>query len=101
MDPFRWLEGKKRLCHKSKACYFARPVPIFAWIDKHFAYESCELADRDWIRTGTKNTIMVKALLKQKQEIDADGDEPVQDLEKPNWNAMDDQEQGTPECNKD
>ena len=44
---------------------------------------------------------MVKTFLKQKQEIDADGDEQMQDSEKPNWNAPDDQEQGTTESNKE
>ena len=40
---------------------------------------------------------MVKAFLKQKQEIDVDGDDPMQ--EKPNWNAADDPDQ--PESTKD
>ena len=66
-----------------------------ALIEKHFACKSCELAYRDCIRTGTKNTIMVKTFLKEKQEIDPDGDQQMQDPEKPNWEAPDDQEPRT------
>ena len=70
-----------------------------AWINKRFAYRSCELFDRECARTGTKRAIMVRAFLKQKQEIDADGDDPMH--ERPNWNAADDPDQGTMESTKD
>ena len=68
-----------------------------ALIEKHFAWKSCEPAYRDCIRTGTKNTIMVKTFLREKQEIDPDGDQQMQDPEKPNWEAPDDQEPQTKE----
>ena len=68
-----------------------------AWINKRFAYRSCELFDRECARTGTKRAIMVRAFLKQKQEIDADGDDPMQD--RPDWNAPVDADQ--PESTKD
>ena len=38
---------------------------------------------------------MVKTFLREKQEIDPDGDQQMQDTEKPNWEAPDDQEPQT------
>ena len=52
---------------------------------RHFAYKSCELFDRECARTGTKSAIMVRTFLKQKQEMDVDGDEPMED--RPDWSG--------------
>ena len=89
--PFSLARGKKRLCHRSKACYFAQSVAILALIEKHFACGPCEPAYRDCIRTGTKNTIMVLIYHKEK-ETDPDGDRQMQDGETVNWGATEDQE---------
>ena len=35
--PLSLVRGKKRLCHKSKACYFKQSVAILALIDQPFA----------------------------------------------------------------
>ena len=85
LDLFRLFEGKKRLCHKSKAWYFEPSVAILALIYQHFA---CKTAHRDCVRTGTKNTIMV--LISGRR--DPEGDQDMDGDEHPDWNATFQQE---------
>ena len=83
--PLSSARGKKRLCHKSKACWIERYVAIPALVSQHFA---CKTAHRDCVRTGTKNTIMV-LIIGQK---DPERYQYIDGEENPDWNAPSHQE---------
>ena len=84
--PLSPVRRKKRLCHKSKACYFEQSVAILALIYQHFAWKT---PHRDCVRTGTKDTIMVLIFARK----DPDGDQEMRDDDDPEWRAPEEQQE--------